>query len=57
MDDLAHPRLRDLPIGIEAAAKCHETDSMGGVDVPAEDSDDPSPAATAAAQRKPGKRP
>ena len=31
--------------------------ASGGVDVPAEDSDDPSPAATAAAQRKPGKRP
>jgi hypothetical protein len=33
--DLAHPRLRDLPIGIEAAGKRHETDCMGGVDVPA----------------------
>jgi fumarate hydratase, class II len=36
MDDQAHPRLRDLPIGIGATGKRHETDSMGGIDVPAD---------------------
>jgi fumarate hydratase class II len=35
-DDLAHPRLRDLPIGVEDAGKRHETDSIGSVDVPAD---------------------
>ena len=36
MNDQTHPALRDLPIGIAAAGKRHETDSMGGVDVPAD---------------------
>ena len=36
MDDQTHPRLRDLPIGIGATGKRHETDSMGGIDVPAD---------------------
>ncbi len=35
MDDQAHPILRDLPIGIDASGQRHETDSMGGIDVPA----------------------
>jgi fumarate hydratase, class II len=31
-----HPILRDLPIGIDATGQRHETDSMGGIDVPAD---------------------
>src|SRR6476620_7553622 len=30
------PTLRDLPIGIKATGQRHETDSMGGIDVPAD---------------------
>src|ERR1700735_3082933 len=30
-----HPILRDIPIGIDATGQRHETDSMGGIDVPA----------------------
>src|SRR5580698_5666599 len=29
----AHPRLRDVPIGINAAGRRRETDSMGEIDV------------------------
>ncbi len=36
MNDLAHPILRDMPIGIDATGERHETDSMGGIDVPAD---------------------
>jgi fumarate hydratase class II len=32
----AVPRLLDLPIGINASGQRHETDSMGGIDVPAD---------------------
>jgi fumarate hydratase class II len=32
----AGPRLLDLPIGIHASGTRHETDSMGGIDVPAD---------------------
>jgi fumarate hydratase class II len=32
----AGPRLLDLPIGIHAGGTRHETDSMGGIDVPAD---------------------
>jgi fumarate hydratase class II len=35
MNDQAHPILRDLPIGIDAAGQRHETDSMGEIGVPA----------------------
>jgi fumarate hydratase class II len=28
--------LRDIPVGISATGKRHETDSMGGIDVPAD---------------------
>jgi fumarate hydratase, class II len=31
-----HPILHDTPIGIDATGKRHETDSMGGIDVPAD---------------------
>src|SRR5258705_5010540 len=31
-----HPNLRDVPIGIAATGQRHETDSMGGIDVPAD---------------------
>src|SRR6185369_13298713 len=31
-----HPNLRDVPIGIDATGQRHETDSMGGIDVPAD---------------------
>jgi fumarate hydratase class II len=31
-----HPTLRDVPIGIDATGQCQETDSMGGIDVPAD---------------------
>jgi fumarate hydratase class II len=30
------PKLLDLPIGISASGQRHETDSMGGIDVPAD---------------------
>src|ERR1700675_4986436 len=36
MDDQSHPVLHDIPIGIDAAGLRHETDSMGGIDVPAD---------------------
>jgi fumarate hydratase class II len=32
----SHPTLHLIPIGINAAGKRHETDSMGGIDVPAD---------------------
>ncbi len=35
MDAKAHPVLRDVPIGIDAMGERRETDSMGGIDVPA----------------------
>jgi fumarate hydratase class II len=31
-----HPVLRDIPIGLSATGTRHETDSMGGIDVPAD---------------------
>src|ERR1700730_12347342 len=36
MKDQAHPTLHDVPIGIDATGQRHETDSMGGIDVPAD---------------------
>ena len=36
MTDQVHPMLHLVPIGINAAGKRHETDSMGGIDVPAD---------------------
>ncbi len=36
MSNPAHPILHDAPIGIDAAGERHETDSMGGIDVPAD---------------------
>jgi fumarate hydratase, class II len=36
MNDQKHPALRDVPIGIAATGQRHETDSMGGIDVPAD---------------------
>jgi fumarate hydratase class II len=36
MNEAATPNLLDTPIGISAAGKRHETDSMGGIDVPAD---------------------
>ncbi len=36
MNDQAHPTLHDVPIGIDATGQRHETDSMGGIDVPAD---------------------
>jgi fumarate hydratase class II len=36
MNDQAHPVLHDIPIGIDASGLRHETDSMGGIDVPAD---------------------
>jgi len=36
MTDEAHPVPHDIPIGIAAAGQRHETDSMGGIDVPAD---------------------
>jgi fumarate hydratase class II len=35
MNDSVHPSLRDVPIGIDAGGTRCETDSMGGIDVPA----------------------
>jgi fumarate hydratase, class II len=35
MNRQEHPILHDLPIGIEATGQRHETDSMGGIEVPA----------------------
>jgi fumarate hydratase, class II len=31
-----HPALHDIPIGFDATGQRHETDSMGGIDVPAD---------------------
>jgi fumarate hydratase class II len=36
MSDKTHPELRDIPIRIVATGPRHETDSMGGIDVPAD---------------------
>jgi fumarate hydratase class II len=36
MKDREHPTLRDTPISIDATGQRHETDSMGGIDVPAD---------------------
>ena len=36
MKNQAHPILHDIPIGIDATGQRHETDSMGGIDVPAD---------------------
>src|SRR5271167_4322032 len=36
MNDQAQPVLRDVPIGINAAGQRRETDSMGGIEVPAD---------------------
>src|SRR5580700_10029830 len=36
MKDQEHPVLHDIPIGIDATGQRHETDSMGGIDVPAD---------------------
>jgi fumarate hydratase class II len=36
MNNQKHPILRDVPIGIDATGQRHETDSMGGIDVPAD---------------------
>jgi fumarate hydratase, class II len=36
MNNNTHPILRDVPIGIDATGLRHETDSMGGIDVPAD---------------------
>jgi hypothetical protein len=36
MEGQEHPTLRDVPIGIDATGQRHETDSMGGIDVPAD---------------------
>jgi fumarate hydratase class II len=36
MNDAAALTLRDTPVGIGATGKRHETDSMGGIDVPAD---------------------
>ncbi len=36
MNNQSPPVLRDLPIGIDAAGERHETDSMGGINVPAD---------------------
>src|SRR6201995_3130540 len=35
MSNQKPPILRDIPIGIDATGQRHETDSMGGIDVPA----------------------
>jgi len=36
MSDKAQSELRELPIGIAATGMRHETDSMGGIEVPAD---------------------
>src|ERR1700691_4865423 len=36
MNDQTQPVLRDVAIGINAAGQRHETDSMGGIEVPAD---------------------
>jgi fumarate hydratase class II len=36
MTDQTHPVVHDIPIGIDAAGQRHESDSMGGIDVPAD---------------------
>ncbi|SEE75759.1 fumarase, class II [Rhizobiales bacterium GAS191] len=36
MNNHEHPVLHDVPIGIDAKGQRHETDSMGGIDVPAD---------------------
>src|SRR6476619_8498535 len=36
MKNQEHPTLRDIPIGIDATGQRRETDSMGGIDVPAD---------------------
>src|SRR5271167_2620548 len=36
MNDQTQPVLRDVAIGISAAGQRHETDSMGGIEVPAD---------------------
>jgi fumarate hydratase class II len=36
MSDEVQPAIHDIPIGIDAAGMRHETDSMGGIDVPAD---------------------
>jgi fumarate hydratase, class II len=36
MDDKSPPALQELPVGIDAKGLRHETDSMGGIDVPAD---------------------
>src|SRR5271168_2041458 len=36
MSSQKHQILRDIPIGIDATGQRHETDSMGGIDVPAD---------------------
>src|SRR3977135_2331635 len=36
MKDQEHPVLHEIPIGIDTTGQRHETDSMGGIDVPAD---------------------
>jgi fumarate hydratase, class II len=36
VSDQEHPAVRDVPIGIDATGLRHETDSLGGIDVPAD---------------------
>jgi hypothetical protein len=36
MKEEEHPVLHDVPIAIDATGQRHETDSMGGIDVPAD---------------------
>jgi fumarate hydratase class II len=36
MHHQAHPILHDIPIGIDTTGQRHETDAMGGIDVPAD---------------------
>ena len=36
MSDEVQPAIHDIPIGIDAAGMRHETDSMGGIEVPAD---------------------
>jgi len=35
-DDATIPAMLDLPIGIDATGTRHESDSMGGIEVPAD---------------------